>query len=340
MLAHHLFAQENVTNWSVISAFPFITPDSLSAFALQGKVCVTIFTFLSAFGMSRKYQSLESNHALTAKSLTSVSISRYIKMMSGFYFVWLLALLARGLTTPLTQIFGEGSLTSVSFWGQMVIDALGLQYLFGTPTLNATWWYMTLAQVLLFAFPLLYLLYKKIGSLILPLAFLLPLVTNQIDFFAFYAFSAACGIVCAENNFFERVKEKTWPKYIVFIAALILLFSAAKAIAAINAFLTIFVYSALTVVISLLCYCLLSGTRTGKILAFVGTHSANMFLTHTLLFAYLFPRFFYGFHYSELIWLMLMLSSLALSVVLEFVKRKSGYSKLFKRVELYFSRSV
>ena len=65
-----------------------------------------------------------------------------------------------------------------------------------------------------------------------------------------------------------------------------------------------------------------------NVLMFIGKHSMNIFLFHTFIRSYLFSEFTYSFHHFALITLVLLLVSLAVSAVLELIKKYSGYNKL------------
>lgn len=64
------------------------------------------------------------------------------------------------------------------------------------------------------------------------------------------------------------------------------------------------------------------------VLAYLGKHSMNMYMVHTFIFAY----FIYSFQYPVFIFLALLLSSLAVSVVLETLKTKLKFYVLVSRI--------
>lgn len=49
----------------------------------------------------------------------------------------------------------------------LMLDGLGLAYLFQTPTANVTWWYTSFAATQIFLFPLFYSLVKTYGAVAL-----------------------------------------------------------------------------------------------------------------------------------------------------------------------------
>lgn len=69
-----------------------------------------------------------------------------------------------------------------------------------------------------------------------------------------------------------------------------------------------------------------------NVFSFLGRHSMNMYLIHTFIYSYFGREFIYGFRYPLLIFCSLLAFSLLISLILEFVKNKSGYSNLVNKV--------
>ena len=65
-----------------------------------------------------------------------------------------------------------------------------------------------------------------------------------------------------------------------------------------------------------------------KVLEFAGKHSMNIFLTHTFIYYYFYDDFIYSFHYSVLIFTVLLLLSLGVSIGIGVIKKVTGYNKL------------
>ena len=70
-----------------------------------------------------------------------------------------------------------------------------------------------------------------------------------------------------------------------------------------------------------------------NVLAFLGIHSANIFMVHNLYRA-VFPDKLYCFKYAPLIYIILLAFSLAISLILEFVKKKTDYNNRIERLLL------
>jgi membrane-bound acyltransferase YfiQ involved in biofilm formation len=63
---------------------------------------------------------------------------------------------------------------------------------------------------------------------------------------------------------------------------------------------------------------------------YLGKHSMNIFMIHTFIFYYFFKTFIYSFHYPIFIFNALLIISLALSILLELIKKEIRLSSLIK----------
>ena len=68
------------------------------------------------------------------------------------------------------------------------------------------------------------------------------------------------------------------------------------------------------------------------ILMYLGKHSMNIFLIHTFIRAHYLNTFTYSFKYPALIVLVLLVFSLILSIIIEAMKKYSGYNKLVEKI--------
>ena len=159
MLFHHLFRNGlSVHADYSISYFPF--PEvNICNLATVFKICVSLFAFVSGYGLYLNYKS-------TTLSSAKWVIKREIKLLSSF---WGIVLLCWGICQvidgyTMKQYFGDGFYKGIA---NMVIEFLGCANLFGTPTLNAQWWYMSAGVVFIFLVPFIVTYEDKILSIIL-----------------------------------------------------------------------------------------------------------------------------------------------------------------------------
>jgi hypothetical protein len=330
MLFHHLFYNPEEYAGFALDFRPF-TAERLTFLALLCKVCVALFVFLSAYGLTAKYRETFSGRKTTGKEIGSFIWKRYLKLMLSYWFVFALVLILQPLGRSVFQVYGSSPKDIFLFLG---IDALGLSYFFRTPTLNATWWYMSIAILLLFLLPFILELMKRMGSFpVLAAGTLLPFFFDLQNASTFYLFSMLLGAFCYEEHIFEKIENAgsrhRWSrpaKLAAEIFLLLLLFS----------YRTNYSLNGITDGLIALDIALITGSFLVKIpvlspiMQSFGRQSANIFLTHTMLYSYYFKAFFYSFQFWPLIWAVLLLASWLLSVLIELLKKAVGYRRLLR----------
>lgn len=100
----------------------------------------------------------------THKFIGNMILSRVIRLLGGFIFVFLLVDIFALFYDPgrLAEIYGSVFPLNMEYY---ILDMLGLAQLLGTPTFLGTYWYYSLALILIVLVPLFYLLLEKVGSL-------------------------------------------------------------------------------------------------------------------------------------------------------------------------------
>ena len=231
----------------------------------------------------------------------------------------------------------------------MLIDISGLAYMFNTPSLNGTWWYMTLAIFVILLVPFIAWLSKKLEPLTLVLLciFIPRIMTFYVEFrddrelnITRWLLAIVLGVICAQYDVFARskafmiTKNKIISKLIKFVfLTFVLVLMIYSRIKLTNIVGSDFTYeltdNVIPAFVCYYCYEFITDIPLiSNVLMFIGKHSMNIFLFHTFIRSYLFREFTYSFHHFALITLVLLLVSLAVSVVLELIKKYSGYNKL------------
>ena len=211
MLFHHCFlAPERYVGQSVNFA-PF-SEQQLNAVALAGKICVALFTFISAYGITYSYKKTSSSYSLTPRQWTASIVRRTLKIESGFLFIFVFVHMWSLLIMHENGFIRYGSgIKSILY---CAIDACGLAEFFGTPTLIPTFWYISLAYMIIVFVPLFLFIYRKWG---IPTLLLLATCIKiffpytkdaHFTYFPDYAFCACCGIIAADRNIIGRCS--TW----------------------------------------------------------------------------------------------------------------------------------
>lgn len=298
------------------------------------KICVSLFVFLSGYGIT---VSLKKQSNLSG-AVCALQIKRRLwSLMSGFWFVFIISvILTLIIDRDMFNVYRDYYFPdSVLFF---VVDFLGLSELFGTPTLIGTWWYMSLAIIIVVITPIFYVVFKKFGAVTLfVITFCLCgfYKDNNYDMVR-WMFTLALGMYSAEHNLLAKLAEKkiikkiNWLDYtvkfilytVIFMALVVLRQKADYTVSylrdgLIPMFVVFYSYTILSKIPVL-----------NKVLIFLGKHSMNMFLFHTFLRAYFLKDFIYSLKYSVVIVVVLTVISLISSIILEFIKEKIKYQKL------------
>lgn len=337
MIFHHLYCSVSRFENYTINFSPF-TQEQVVNLSLYFKLCVSIFAFITGFGLVKSISKTELNR----KSVASWNINRLIKTMSGFWIIYIIAFITTMIIDryPLEIYFKGSALKGLLF---MLIDFLGLANLFGTSTLCGTWWYMSAAIIFILAVPLIYLLSKKIGYLpILVLIIALPRLMNvgypgTINTYTFMPI-IVLGMMCSEYNVFENISKvinKNPIYYIAFVIFLLLIILASIRL------LYVYKYdkawdiqlNIIPVFFIMLCrYTVLRIPGLNNILEFIGKHSMTMFLTHTFIRYNYFTDFIYMQKHFMISYILLFVMALILALVIDTFLTLIKYDSLVNKL--------
>ncbi|MCD7760605.1 MAG: hypothetical protein LUH16_02335 [Clostridiales bacterium] len=336
LLYHHCFRNSGLySSYEIV----FLLPERYVVYiATFCKVCVGVFAFISAYGLTKKMMTLPTDQPHTlSTSVWNVMSSRLVKLLAAFIFVFLLTDLFALFLGPerLVAKYGELSLQSVQYW---LLDLFGLAELLGTPTFLTTYWYYSLAIVLVLLVPVLYLLRERIGSpAFLALIFVINFtVTFNNDNIYRYILCIAAGVVCARDNVITRIvrlrvhrndRVNGICKFLLYAAALALLVYLRNGVLR-DTLWPLWEAVIPVTLASFGCEFLFRIPGLHQVLSFLGVHSGNIFLVHNLFRTVWFGSFTYSFRYPELIIAVLLIVSLATSIVIEALKKVLRYPAL------------
>lgn len=330
LLFHHLF-YSNKTRASEDLICLLLNKGQLGMIAIFAKICVPVFVFVTAYGLSVKYSTTDE---LSASGIGKVTAKRLRSLMIPFWYVFVLAQLACNIsgTRSYGEIYGSG-LKSVIYF---ITDALGLASFFSAPSLNDTWWYMSVALLLPLAVPLLCMIERRAGWVALPVLYL---VSKGMEYRGFtkYLLIALMAITVRDYGVIEKIEEKLKGKGLLRACAaltdLILL--------AINCFIINkmceddtwleLVYLSSALLVAILYVLVIKPVSPLKaFFRFTGNHSMSVFLTHTFIYSYFFSGFIYSFRYVPCIWLALYVTSMLLAVALDYTRNLLLKRLIFK----------
>ena len=315
---HHLcFYSEALTLYQV-SFFPF-SADIVGRIAYALKFCVSMFVFLTAYGTTVQYRQRGITTPLCA---AQYSLARYLKLITGFWVVYLFS-----------QVFCFFGMDTLATYGEpggkrifsMSMDLLGVADWWGTPTLNVTWWYLSLAVLLIFMMPIFIAIVQKVGLLSIPIA--LFLLSSLGGYLSSQLLAIVCGVVFARFHILERLRSACKGNRSQRLRTGILLLLGFFCFCFLLWYRSRLsnegaVESMLAVLGCTLCYVFLAPLPVvNHTLAFLGKHSMNLFLLHTFVYLYYGTPFIYSFKHIGLIFLVLLGVTLAMSLCIEGFKR-------------------
>ena len=329
LLFHHLFNDYPEYEGHYINYWPF-TGDQVTNIALACRACVAVFVFITGYGLAASYaKTFSGGRKETPRELTKFSLTRWWNLMTRYWFIVVLAWVSgQFLGRRPWDVYGPGFMSTVS---RAVLDFLGISESFQSGWFNPTWWYMSLAILMIFLAPLANYISRRVGSLTLLAVFWL--ILGGFKFTATVALSLPSfffGIVCFEYRLFDKWND-LWGDRRWGIAMKAFLLIAAMA-ACFAAFLN---YNFLGVLEVSLAWLICASVMTFisrvpglcAVLGVFGKHSDNLFFTHTLLYSYFFLDFYYSFQIPAVILVVLAATTLLLSIAIKAAKSYSGYSR-------------
>ena len=326
LLFHHLFSDGNIDDYGI----RFLMPDDIGAAVAEAmRVCVRLFIFLSAYGLTYKYMRRPGTQ--TGAAFAGRQWFSLMKLWLPIYLLILAVYAATG-----HSIMGK-YLGSRRY---LLLDALALSDFFDTPRLLGVFWYMCFAQVLILAIPLLSEICKKLGYLAIPLTFLLHAFISggiKSDFggtYHNYLLAVVCGCVFAQKDTLNILFAK---KRRALTAVLAGLFCGAAACACLYLKagmnndndlrdLRFVLDTAAAVLICLFFGVYLRVPVLTRVLELLGRYSGSMFLLHVMFYGLL-DRFVWVSRHAAVVWLVLVAESLAAAWLLETCKKYSGYNR-------------
>lgn len=345
MLVHHCFFETSRYEGYNIAFFP-LNERYTVIIATFFKICVGIFVFLSGFGITKSIIKISKGDLADKQTIKRIVFKRYITLMLGFIFVFILSQGACWFANRRQiEVYKSNNIfNSISYF---IADGLGVANLFGTPTLNGTWWYMSLAIIIVVITPLLYNLIKKYGLIIILLLNIFITQVLKVDNYDITRWFTILilGIYSADTDLLVRMKNfytnTTTRKIIKFVIYTILLLGAVLFREKLNYTFLEIRDGLIPMIFIGYCYeFILPIKYLTNVLQFLGKHSMNIFLTHTFIRYYYFKDFTYYFKYSVLIVLVLLGVSIIISIVIELLKKAIKYNEFIENLKQKVDRII
>lgn len=287
-----------------------------------GKVCVSLFLFISGYGLTIQYGKIYNKPAYDTFKFQA---KRYVKFYLNYWVVFVLFI-------PL-GIF----VFDIPYSGGILKFARDFMGVEGNDSYNMTWWFNKLIIFMYLLFPILYFLGRKnvVTLLLVTIAFCIIKIPIFFDEVHLYLLVFVLGIVFA-----LKVTEigNVLNKFNIYILLVVLLFSLlclsylrqCYILPYFNGMRMDSFICLCIVLLSVLCIRIIP--LQFKMIKFLGIHSMNIYLIHTFIFYYFFPDLIYSFKYPILIFLALLGSSLMLSFIIELIKKGIRQPLLVEKV--------
>lgn len=333
MLVHHLF---------------WLHPEygsNLYYIANAGKVCITIFVFLSGYGMSMTFPNMCGGWKNDCKTILFFLGKRYTKFFLNYWVVFFVSVSI--------GIFCYGRTLEIAYGENANIASTFIKDFFGQcgfNSYNITWWFNELILSLWLLFPLFYWLMKNrivaVGILLFlqmnPSKLLFPL-ESFANGLSIFAFPYCVGILFAQQypsvNRLLSTMSSRWIPYVLFLLALIIFFLRGAEVISFMPKYLLDMFVTLFLVFSVVSMARIKGYKL-QFFQFIGKHSMNMYLTHTFIFGYFFHDFIYGLKYPILMFLALFGISLLISIIIELAKNKLGFYRFQGKIISLISRQI
>lgn len=332
MIFHHCFRNKKTYIGQHVSFFP-LNETIVNNLSNMSKLCVSIFVFISGYGLYLGYKK-------NKESATRWVAKREIKLLSGYWIIFLITIIVGQFIDQKTQIFyfKKGIISGIA---KLFVEFFGLTNLFGMKFYNNTWWYMSAAVVYVAMIPLI-VKFKDNLLLLLAWVVILPRLFNigYLSGTGAYSFMAPLilGAIFAEydlmNRFVNWGNGSLKIKMLKFIAEISLLIMSYYAYKELSTDVYWEYHMAVYPIIAIVFFVefIVDIPLVGKLLEFFGKHSANIFMIHSLIRWYWFYDFTYSFGNFIVIGAVLFVISLMVSIVLEAIKKLIGYDKMIDKL--------
>lgn len=315
LLIHHLF----YINSGLYDDFYICGQPLVQTIGVVSKVCVSIFVFLSGYGLVR-------SNSVGHFSVFSFYVKGLTKLYANYWLIYLLFV-------PV----------GILFFNRMVyrtpldagIDIMGFARSFKTPTYNPTWWFYSCILPLYLLFPLLrgFLSKKKYAALLwaggiavmyVPALFLLEPIR-------IYLLSFIVGMLFAHYNLLTYISSiRFFDNFFIWIVFLLCAIYWRQ-------YGSFMIGEYFDLILALVGMCLFVVIRRNRIIKskfmfFMGKHSFNIFLFHTFIFYLYFPQLIYATSNPIVIFLSLLISCMILSWAMEKLKKVLHFYELQSKV--------
>lgn len=316
MLWHHLFLHS--TEYGTLT----------QSLAIVFKVCVAMFLFVSGYGLTKQYGSLEKRNVRTTIQFL---LRRFINFFLPFWFCFILVTVVGNLCG---YSFHDAYPTSRNMFKCVALDFFGQM---GYDSYLKPWWFNKMIIQLYLVFPLLYILMYNRFSAFLGLTAIVffQLKAQSIPGNVFFIVEGGVpafylGMLASRFQAVPTMGKKASRLFLGTVSVLlgvllsVLLLKYLK-----NPYPAVLARAILAVclVVALKSF----GNSNTRLLCFLGKYASIMYLTHVLLIILL-PEFVYFPNLSILVFLLFTVACLAVAMTIDWLERVLRYDKLRQKL--------
>ena len=328
LLWHHLFFKMADRYELYGSLFRFRGVPIESWLSVFCKVCVSIFIFLSGYGIFKSYSKYTETAPITLKSDIKYVKNRLIKLLAPYWVIYIIFV-------PMGLLFG---VKFYEIYGNnpfhYFADFFGLSYLFfeNDYTVNKTWWYMSIIIVLCVAYPILHRLFKFSKETLLALCLFLLFIPFDFRELTIWLVPFVCGMYASKTDIFEKLDGilNSNLKKFLFTTIMLLVSVLVRYRFFSNRHTVDFAFAFFVVLFSF--FFISKIPFISKALEEIGKKSGLIFMFHTFIYSMYLKSFIYSFKYSVFKYLVLLIICIAVAYLLDFIMNVTGYNKLIKKI--------
>jgi len=288
-----------------------------------GDVCVSVFLFISGYGLTVGYSKTESHPIRFV-------LKRLLKFYSNFWFVFLLIVLYG------TFVMDQPIRTDGDFLHRILQYAKEFFAIRGQESYNDSWWYFSLIITFYLIYPLLYWGMKKAPLILVALPilggqFILVLTGQNLRLYAPIFLIGMAWAMYGKLLPCLSIKTIVILEFIALVAPLsVMVFVFDKC--------DIWkygipLYALLTVGMSSFVAAFQNKSNIIKrLFCYLGKYATNIYIIHLMLSKYWYSDLFYRFQSPYIVFLALLVTSLVLSITIDYMKDYTGYNKMFNSI--------
>lgn len=300
MLVHHLFTFPNrLPEGAYISLFSYNGLTIEQFIGGFGKICVSLFLFLSGYGLYISY---------FGKTITIKSIIR--RILNFYYHYWTVFMIFIPLGIILNKILFD--------FKEILFNWFGL-----SSSLNSEWWFVYVYLILTLLFPsIIKLTHHLNGWILFVISLSLVWVSTYIQFYFFqiilnYQIYFTMGILICKNSLFDQINInfKNNVEVLKVISWGLLMVSPLFYIILLK--LPLLHQYTFVVITPIIVFTIGSLNIKSRIIQFIGKSSTNIWLTHSFFCYYYLQKLTFAPKYSVLILIWLLILSLLTSYIID-----------------------